>query len=443
MIFPKLQLKNNFVDTTMLQHYPKRFWAIFLSIFLLILPAGCQTSTLNTEKVINLTLWQGINPPSNRDIFDNLVRSFNQTHPDIQVESLYVGQADQQLPKILTAVVGNAAPDILWFAPFFTGQLAELGAIKPLEEWFNALPQKAEIDPALLESMTLNGHIWSVPMGTNNLALFYRPSLFREAGITKLPETWEEIRETAKQLTKDKNGDGRPDQHGILLSLGKGEWTVFNWLPFMYSAGGEIIEGKKINLDNEGSIAALELWADLLKDGSAILSAPERGYEQDNFIKGRVAMQLTGPWTLGYLAQTKIDFDVLPLPVAKKPATVVGGENLFVMKTTPEREKAALKFLEYVISKDFQIQFALGTGYLPVNLEARKSQTYQKFISKQPTLKVFLDQMKYARSRPIRSGYARISDSLGRAIEATLLGKEPKQALESAQSRLNLNLATN
>jgi multiple sugar transport system substrate-binding protein len=210
----------------------------------------------------------------------------------------------------------------------------------------------------------------------------------------------------------------------------------------MYSAGGEIIEGKKINLDNDGAVSALEFWADLLKDGSAILSAPERGYEQDNFINGRVAMQFTGPWTLGYLAQTKIDFDVLPLPVAKKPATVIGGENLFVMKTTPEREQAALQFLEYVISKNFQIQFALGTGYLPVNLQARQSQTYQEFINKQPSLNVFIEQMKYARSRPIRSGYARISDSLGRAIESTLLGKNPQQALETAQNRLNLNLAT-
>ncbi|MCT7949841.1 ABC transporter substrate-binding protein [Ancylothrix sp. C2] len=425
----------------MVERFQRWFWAMFLGIFLLSL-AGCQASTLNSQKVIQLTLWQGINPPPNRDIFDNLVRSFNETHPDIQVESLYVGQADQQLPKILTAVVGNSSPDILWFGPFFTGQLAELGAIKPLEDWFNALPQKADIDPALLESMTLDGHIWSVPMGTNNLALFYRPSLFKEAGLTKLPQTWEEVRQAAKQLTKDTNGDGRPDQHGILLSLGKGEWTVFNWLPFMYSAGGELIQGKNINLANEGAVSALEFWTDLLKDGSAILSAPERGYEQDNFINGKVAMQLTGPWTLGYLAQTKIDFDVLPLPVAKKPATVIGGENLFVMKTTPEREQAALKFLEYVIGIDFQTQFALGTGYLPVNLKARQSQNYQEFISKQPSLKVFIEQMKYARSRPIRTGYARISDTLGRAIEASLLGKEPKQALESAQTRLNLNLAT-
>lgn len=417
----------------------KWLWAIFLGIFLLGL-GGCQTSTLNSQKVLQLTLWHGINPPPNRDIFDNLVDSFNETHPNIQIQSLYVGQSDQQLPKILTAVVGNSPPDILWFSPFFTGQLAELGAIKPLENWLNALPEKAEIDPALFESMTLNGHIWSVPMATNNLALFYRPSLFKEAGITTLPQTWEELRQIAKQLTKDKNGDGRPDQHGILLSLGKGEWTVFSWLPFMYSAGGELIEGKKINLNNNGALDALKLWADLLKDGSAILSAPERGYEQDNFINGKIAMQFTGPWTLGYLAQTKIDFNVLPLPVAKKPATVIGGENLFVMKTSPEREEAALKFLKYVIGKDFQTQFALGTGYLPINLQARQSQNYQEFINKQPSLKIFLDQMKYARSRPIRSGYARISDSLGRAIEATLLGENPKQALETAQTRLNLNL---
>ncbi len=72
--------------------------------------------------VVHLTLWHGVNPPSNRDVLQELVDRFNREHPDIQVESLYVGQEDQQTPKILASVVGNAPPDMLWFNPTITGQ---------------------------------------------------------------------------------------------------------------------------------------------------------------------------------------------------------------------------------------------------------------------------------------------------------------------------------
>jgi multiple sugar transport system substrate-binding protein len=346
--------------------------------------------------------------------------------------------------------------------------------------------------------MEFSGHIWSVPFGTNNAGIFYRPSLFKAAGITQLPKTWEELRQVAKKLTGDFDSDGRVDRHGILLPLGKGEWTVFMWLPFMWSGGGDLIAGgmgggdlllpsslqlathsdspqpplKKggrkmtfigqveengiessnpfqivppspvtsgVNLVNQGAIAALQFWQDLIKDGSAVLSLPERGYEMDGFLAGKVAMQFSGPWTLGQLEATGVDFSVFPMPSAARQATVIGGENLFLFKTTPERERAAFTFAEYVMGQAFQTQWAMRTGYLPVNLKARQSEIYQTFVQQQPIVKVFLEQAEFGRSRPILKGYPRISEHLGRAIEAVLLGKtSPKEALEKAQRQLNI-----
>jgi multiple sugar transport system substrate-binding protein len=414
---------------------------LLLSICLLLL-GGCQLQGhVDDVGVVRLTLWQGVNPPTNRDVLQELVDRFNREHPHIQVESLYVGQEDQQLPKILASVVGNAPPDMLWFNPTLTGQLVELNAIRPLDDFLTASSVKDEIDPALLETMQFQGHIWSVPFGTNNAGIFYRPSLFKAAGISQLPKTWEELRQVAKALTRDADGDGRIDQYGMLLPLGKGEWTVFMWLPFLWSGGGELIpvQSHDVNLVNESAIAALQFWRDLIEDNSAVLSLPERGYEMNGFIAGKVAMQFSGPWTLGELKRTGVEFSVFPMPSEARQATVIGGENLFLFKTTPERERAAFTFAEYVMGEEFQTQWAIGTGYLPVNLKARQSEAYQAFVEQQPTVEVFLKQAEYGRSRPIFRGYSRISESLGRAIEAVLLGKSsPKNALEKAQQRLNL-----
>ncbi|MCL1463077.1 ABC transporter substrate-binding protein [Argonema galeatum] len=412
--------------------------SVTILCFSLLILTGCQASTGGNSNVIHLTLWHSMNPPPSRDVFQKFVDKFNQNHTDIQVESLYTGQADQQMPKILTAVVGNAAPDMLWFDSLLTGKLVELGAIQPLEDWLNNSPLKSEIVPSLFEGMVLDDRIWSIPFTTSNLAIFYRPSLFKAAGITKLPETWSELRQVAKKLTLDKNGDRHIDQHGIILPLGKGEWTVFSWLPFMFSAEGELLKDDRPNLVNPGAIAALQLWSDLLKDGSAILSQPERGYEEDAFIAGKIAMQIKGSWNVSFFDKVGIDFGVFPMPKAKKKATIVGGANMFVMTTTPEREQASLKFLEYVLSEEFQTELSLKIGFLPINIKSKNSKIYQKFVAKQPEMKVFLDQMNSARSRPIIAGYTRLSENLGRAIEETLLGNSPKEALQKAQDRLKL-----
>jgi len=400
----------------------------------LIFLFGCQGIKQNDDGVIRLTLWQAINPPAHREIFEKLVDKFNQTHLDIQVESIF--EPEPQLPKLLTSVVANVPPDILSFHPEYTGQFVELGAIIPLEDWLEKSPLKSDIRPNLLEEMQLGGHIWSVPMHTSNIAIFYRPKLFEAAGITEIPKTWDELRQVAKKLTIDRNGDRRPEQYGILLPLGKGGWTVFSWFPFLFGAGGEVVSNNRPNLMNAGAIAALQFWQDLIKDGSVLLSAPERGYEEDAFIAGRVAMQITGPWTL--IMKSEVDHQVFPIPAGVKSATVTGTGNLFVMKTTPAREQAALKFLEYVLSEEFQTEWSTGTGFLPVTLTSAQSKAYQQFINEKPVLKVFFEQMPVAYSQPIIAGYSRLSDSLGRAIEATLMGESPEKALKTAQERLEL-----
>lgn len=420
----------------MKKSYKITLLSLIISLLFLVV-SSCQTPLMKeNSKVIHLTLWHGLAPPPNRDVFEKLVQQFNQENPEIQVEPIFIGQMDQMLPKILTAIVGKATPDILSLYPQLTGQFVELEALIPLENWFDQLPLKSEIYPNLLDEFRLDGHLWAIPLYTSNLGIFYRPKLFQEAGVTKLPQTWEQMRAIAKQLTVDKNGDHRPEQYGMLIPFGKGEWSVFTWFPFLLSAEGNVVENHRPNLLNPGAIKALQFWQDLLKDGSGTLSAPERGYEEGDFISGRIAMQITGPWT--YIMKSNIDYDVFPIPRDIKPATVNGTGTLFLMKTTPEKQKAALHFFEYILSQEFQTPWSIETGFLPVNIKSGQSQAYQEFIKAKPVMKVFLDQIQVAGNRPIIAGYNRLSDHLGRAIESSMLGKPVQEALAESQNRLDV-----
>jgi multiple sugar transport system substrate-binding protein len=427
-----------------------KFWQkVGILVLLLSLSLGmvsCRSGGYDGKT--HITFWQGINPPTNREVLQKLVDKFNRSQNDIFVESIYAGQSDQQIPKILSAVVGNAAPDLLWYTSTLTGRLVELDALRPLDDLLAKSPLRDRIDPALLATMQwpsgtypIRNRTWSVPFATNNIGIFYRPSLFKAAGIKKLPQTWAELRQVAQKLTIDKDGDGRIDQRGIFLPLGKGEFTVFIWTPFLWSAGGELIKDNRPQLATPEAQAALQLWQDLIKNDSAVLSQPERGYEEDNFVSGKVAMQISGSWALRFMTQKKIDFDVMPIPQDRYPATTIGGENLFLFKSTPAREEAAWKFAEFVIGEEFQTEWAKQTGYLPINIDAQRSSIYAEYIAQQPAVKIFLNQMRSAKSRPLSPDYPRISESIGRAIEATLLQKRtPADALAEAQRNLDLSL---
>ncbi|MEM1368902.1 MAG: extracellular solute-binding protein [Cyanobacteria bacterium P01_H01_bin.15] len=411
-----------------------------IAICTLFLLTGCgRTSDLSSA--IKITLWHGINPPSNRIVFQGLIEQFNDLHPEIEVEALYIGQPDNQLPKILAAVISQETPDLLWFVPQLTGELLKLGALRPLDTWWDSSSRRDELLPALLETMELEGHIWSVPLATNNAAIFFRPSLFVAAGLD-VPKAlnWSDFAILSEKLTRDLDGDGRNDQHGVLLSLGKGEWTVFTWLPFIFGAGGELLTDTGApQLQTPEIAAALNFGANLVNQDWAILSAPERGYELDDWLAGRVAMQITGPWNLGYLQSLDVDWDVLPLPYdIETDVAVLGGENIFAFPSTSEQEQAANLFLDYLLSRKFQLEWALQTGYLPINRLVGQSERYQEFVAANPALRVFLAQMTGAKTRPIIAGYTQLSENLGRAIETTLLGEEAETALAASQKRLDL-----
>lgn len=441
MIFNRKLLKGDCIASrTLCPNFDSVKTSLILMLLLAcLLISGCRhRPEPDLATVTKITFWHGINPPENRIVFQTLVDRFNQEHKDLEVEALYIGQPDAQLPKILAATVSEQPPDLLWYVPQIAGKLNRLGALLPLEDWLDRSAIKSAIDPAMFDSMQLDGHILSVPFATNNAAVFYRPSLFAAAGITQLPTTWSALKQTAQQLTTE-DSNRRLNRHGIFLSLGKGEWNVFTWLPFIYSAGGNLLTERQPDLVNPGAIAALQFGADLVQSGVALLSPPERGYEIDEFIAGKVAMQITGPWTLAQLKSAKIDYGVFPIPRDKQPAAVMGGENLFAFKTTPKREHASLEFLEYVLSEEFQTAWALKTGYLPVNIKSQQSKAYQDFVAANPVIQVFLDQMQWAKSRPIIPEYNRLSENLGRAIEASLLRKlTPEAALRRSQQRLEL-----
>jgi len=123
--------------------------------------------------------------------------------------------------------------------------------------------------PATIDRMTFQGKIWGYPTEHQAPALIYRRSVLEDAGIAEIPGTAQEIRELAKELTYEADGQ---------RYYGFTQWydnypASFHFPGIIWRFGGELFEfegdiPKRIMVDTEECAAALGWWRGMVDDGS-------------------------------------------------------------------------------------------------------------------------------------------------------------------------------
>jgi len=101
--------------------------------------------------------------------------------------------------KVLLAASSNSLPDIIYVDNSDVAQLAAGGYLAPLSE---VGIEMEPFVPALAALGGYEGQDYAVPSANNTIALYYNTEMFAAAGLEP-PKTWDELRETAKTMTKD------------------------------------------------------------------------------------------------------------------------------------------------------------------------------------------------------------------------------------------------
>jgi AcrR family transcriptional regulator len=106
-------------------------------------------------------------------------------------------------------------------------------------------------------------------------------------------------------------------------------------------------------------------------------------------------------------------------------------------------QETSFAFLKWLDSAETNMRFSIATGDLPLRQSSTKLPAYKDFLNKYPANKVFVDNLKnnVTKSRPNIIEYPKISQALGQAIQAVLLGAEPKAALDKARDAVDRILA--
>jgi multiple sugar transport system substrate-binding protein len=380
---------------------------------------------------VTLTVWETYNTEE-RALFLTLVQEFQAANPGVTIEPVSI-PFDGLEPKILTALATNTAPDIARVDVGFLPKVALRGALAPLDE-YGIETIKQDLYPVALSSCVLDGKTYGLPDQVNGLCLFYNKEMFARAGLDpeKPPVTWEEFVAAAAKITDKKAG-----------VFGFGMRNSLWWsLPFIYSFGGEILDTatNKSTLASDAAVAGFQFKVDLYSKYGVEGGAWRAGGIRDDmgFQSRKYAMVFNGPWAVKGLEQGGIDFGVALVPSGPAGhATNVGGNDLVVFSTS-KHPREACKLLAFMASKDVQARWANQLGQIPVNTLADAAVDF----SQHPYLKVFMEQMKYAKPRPQTGSYPDIENAVNPEMQAALDGKKPvKAAMESASKLIDEILA--
>ena len=177
-------------------------------------------------------------------------------------------------------------------APLELAQVIGAEWATPLPFW---TPEVQAIYPkALVDAMRgPDGRVYATCDTMRVYLLFYRPSWLKAAGVERVPQTWQEVREAARKAREWALANLGPDYWGIVFP---GDYNLSHMFQAaIYSQGARVlVDGKPVWNSPEGR-KAWQLWYDfIVTDGSA----PEAclGYTwhdyQEVFVKGKAAMML-------------------------------------------------------------------------------------------------------------------------------------------------------
>jgi multiple sugar transport system substrate-binding protein len=378
---------------------------------------------------VTVTFWHAYSDdsPEVSTITKILIPRFEAEHPGITVKQVAIPY-DILHQKLLTAAAGGDLPDIARADLAWVPELANLGILAPLSDEMSDFKTYSKlVFPGTLATNYFKGKYYGLPLDTNTRVQFYNMSALKKAGIRKAPATFADLIAYAPKLKKA--------GINIFSDSGTGGWSI---LPWIWSGGGDITDAKYTKasgyLNSSANVKTIQMLAKLVKSGaisSAITKNKSALGTSDGLPKGKYATIFDGPWMYPIWSGQYPDFKPTATLVPAGPGgsvSVVGGEDVVMMKTTKQKA-AALELIRYMLSTDWQLAMA-KVGQMPVRKDLAAV-----LPSIQPYYSVFAEQLKTAKPRIPSPNWPKIDGILDDNIQKALTGKMSAKAALTAAAK--------
>ncbi len=308
--------------------------------------------------------------PAPREMDIEMVRIFEERNPNVEVVHSVVAHEDfkQAIRAYLTA---STPPDVVtWFAGnrarFFIdrGLVMDISDVWEREGWNESYPR------GFRALSTVDGSQYFLPTSWYWWAVYYRPSVFEEAGIEEEPETWEELLEVCETL---KSQDIVPFTIGT-----KYRWTAAAWFDYLNMR----VNGPDFHIDlmlgNESyeDPRVLQLftdyWAPMIEDGNFIENPAAYSWQEalQFFIAGDAAMYLMGDFIRDSLPdemESDLAFFRFPIIDPDMPIGEDAPTDGYFIPANAQHEEVAKDFLAWLGSAESQELAARNMNRLSTN----------------------------------------------------------------------------
>lgn len=377
-----------------------------------------------------ITFWHSYSEGEEKIFNDVVLTAFAIKYPNIKVNSIrmpYEGM-DQQF---VTAVSGDAAPDVMRMDLTWVAQMAKLGALEEVDtlDGFDTIK-----NDALESSMATNlygGKYYGLPLNANTTVAVYNNSVLKELGFTEPPKTLEELL-AAKAKTDPSN------EKWLFAIQGTYNWAM---LPMIWTLGGSLTDDTFTKasgyLNSEATIKALETIQGWYKDGTigpAIMGEQPDGWgglDGDNY-----SMIVEGPWYFSSEDKMDVRTPALIPSVDGRSISIIGGENV-VMTQTSKHKEAAWTFMKFLLEEEQQLAMSKA-GMIPT----MKTSLDKVDTTDSPYVAVYIEQLKTANPRTPSAEWPTIEETLNQAFESVMREqKSAKDALDEAAAAIDALLA--
>ncbi|MGE5572407.1 MAG: extracellular solute-binding protein [Bacteroidota bacterium] len=398
---------------------------VLLMLVALLVPVGATA-----QKKVSLTIWtkEGEAEGVLQEIIA-LTQEYSKSHPGVTFEVVNYGVEDLR-QNFQSAAFAGTGPDLLWTVSDHAGPFTAMKLIKPVDEIFPAGYMDKFVKPGV-EAVELGGKVWGVPLSVgNHLMLLYNKKLIKTP-----PKDTNELIKVGKELTKDLNNDGKPDQYGLVYNLNEPFWLA----PWLGGFGGWPLDGTKPTLDSQAMVDTLQFLHDLKFVHKIVPMEADYNAADSLFKEGKAAMIINGDWSLGaYVTgdvKKNVDLGVARIPKVAKtdkwPSPMTSGIYLMFPEYLEGDKLNAVKgFVDFLVSDEVQLRFLQKFKRLPATASALKN----PLVTEDPILKGSSDQMVVGKPMPTVPEMRACWDAIRPNQEAVMAGKmSPKDAAKAMQ----------
>lgn len=363
---------------------------------------------------------------SHVDVINSVKEKFEQEN-NVTIEVLGLESADLKQKVSLDALNKEGAYDLAmvddpWMPEFTEANVLENLTKMGYKEDEDFVKQSLDVG----KNPYSTGDIYALPFSGNVQFLFYNKDVLKSNNL-QVPTTWEDV------LNISKTVNGKDGEVGYVIRGQQGNPIVSDYLPILWAYGGDVFDKDwNVTVDSKEGKESLQMYIDLLNNGA--------NYEKNDIVaavsSGKAALSLG--WPSWYISgeNSTVEYAVIPNKVnesSEAHSTGMIGNWMMGVTANSRNKEMALKFLQYVTSKEVQVE-AAEKGGVPTRRSVLSDSSLNE---KYAYFKTLLEATENSVIRPRTSHWADIETAYGTELSNAISGtKTIDQALEDAKTSI-------